>query len=43
MKIDNEKKYDFRDVLIKPKRSDLKSRSEVNLTRTIKFKHSINY
>ena len=40
MKIDNEKKYDFRDVLIKPKRSDLKSRSEVNLTRTIKFKHS---
>lgn len=40
MKIDNEKKYDFNDVLIKPKRSDLKSRNEVNLTRTIKFKHS---
>ena len=40
MKIDNEKKYDFRDVLIKPKRSTLSSRNQVLLEKEIKFLHS---
>jgi GMP reductase len=39
-KIINETKLDFDDVLIRPKRSTLKSRSEVDLTRTFKFAHS---
>lgn len=33
-------KLDFKDVLIRPKRSDLKSRSQVTLTRTYKFRNS---
>ncbi len=40
MLIDNEIKLDFKDVLIRPKRSNLSSRSEVNLIREFKFKHS---
>lgn len=40
MRIDGEVKLDFSDVLIKPKRSTLSSRKEVNLNRTFKFKHS---
>ena len=40
MKIDNEVKLDFNDVLIRPKRSTLGSRSEVNPLRTIKFANS---
>ena len=40
MRIENEIKLDFRDVLIRPKRSTLSSRKEVNLTRTYTFKHS---
>ena len=40
MKIEPETKLDFTDVLIKPKRSNLASRSEVNLERTITFLHS---
>lgn len=40
MKIDPQIKLDFNNVLIKPKRSELTSRSQVDLTRTIKFKHS---
>lgn len=40
MKIDTEVKLDFADVLIKPKRSNLSSRSEVNLERTVTFLHS---
>ena len=40
MRIDNEIKLDFKDVLIRPKRSTLKSRSEVDLTRTYVFRHS---
>ena len=40
MKFDYQEKYDFQDVLIRPKRSTLSSRSEVSLDRTIKFKHS---
>ncbi len=38
--IDNEIKLDFKDVLIVPQRSDLDSRSKVDLIRTFKFKHS---
>lgn len=39
-KIINELKLDFDDVLIRPKRSTLNSRSEVDLVRTFKFVHS---
>jgi len=39
-KIINEIKLDFDDVLIRPKRSTLKSRSDVDLTRTFKFANS---
>tara|TARA_Y100000114_G_C11706690_1_gene301333 strand:+ start:26 stop:1063 length:1038 start_codon:yes stop_codon:yes gene_type:complete len=40
MKLDNEIKLDFNDVLIRPKRSELSSRSEVNLNNQFKFKYS---
>tara|TARA_Y100001970_G_C14146639_1_gene810230 strand:+ start:437 stop:1471 length:1035 start_codon:yes stop_codon:yes gene_type:complete len=40
MHIDNEVKYDFSDVLIKPKRSYYTSRKEVDLEREFKFKWS---
>ena len=40
MKIEHEIKLDFKDVLFRPKRSTLSSRSEVNLERTFTFKHS---
>ena len=40
MRIEDEVKLDFRDVLIRPKRSTLSSRKEVNLNRTYTFKHS---
>jgi len=40
MKIDNEIKLDFSDVLFRPKRSTLSSRNEVNLEREYVFKHS---
>lgn len=40
MKIENEIKLDFCDVLIRPKRSILKSRSDINLEREFKFPHS---
>ncbi len=39
-KIINETKLDFDDVLIRPKRSTLSSRSEVNLIREFSFKYS---
>jgi GMP reductase len=39
-KIINETKLDFDDVLIRPKRSTLSSRSEVDLIRSFKFVHS---
>jgi GMP reductase len=38
MRIENDVKLDFKDVLIRPKRSTLKSRSQVSLVRTYKFK-----
>ena len=43
MIIETETKLDFNDVLIRPKRSTLKSRSEVTLEREISFKHVPNY
>jgi GMP reductase len=40
MRIEEDIKLDFSDVLIRPKRSTLSSRKEVNLNRTFIFKHS---
>tara|TARA_B100001057_G_C22815196_1_gene937091 strand:+ start:856 stop:1875 length:1020 start_codon:yes stop_codon:yes gene_type:complete len=40
MKIEESVKLDFRDVLIRPKRSTLASRSQVNLERELTFVHS---
>lgn len=39
-RIEWEVKLGFKDVLIRPKRSTLKSRSEVDLRRTYKFRNS---
>jgi GMP reductase len=43
MIIETETKLDFNDVLIRPKRSTLTSRSEVTLERDITFKHVPDY
>jgi len=40
MRIEADIKLDFKDVLIRPKRSVLRSRAQVNLERTYIFKHS---
>jgi GMP reductase len=40
MRIEDDVKLDFQDVLIRPKRSTLSSRKEVSLYRNFKFKHS---
>lgn len=40
MRIENEVKLDFKDVLIRPKRSTLSSRSEVDISRTFTFRNS---
>ena len=40
MRIEYDIKLGFKDVMIRPKRSTLKSRSEVNLVRDFKFMHS---
>ncbi|SHO54632.1 GMP reductase [Vibrio quintilis] len=40
MRIEQELKLGFKDVLFRPKRSTLKSRSQVNLTREFTFKYS---
>jgi len=40
MRIDDDLKLTFRDVLIRPKRSTLKSRSDVSLSRSFKFRHT---
>ncbi len=40
MRIENEPKLDFKDVLIRPKRSTLKSRKDVDITREFTFKWS---
>jgi len=39
MRIDNEVKLDYKDVLIRPKRSNLSSRADVNLNISYKFKN----
>ncbi|WAR12115.1 GMPR2-like protein [Mya arenaria] len=39
-RIDNDVKLDFKDVLFRPKRSTLRSRSDVDLTRTFIFRNS---
>lgn len=40
MRIESDIKLGFKDVMIRPKRSTLKSRSEVSLSRTFRFLHS---
>jgi GMP reductase len=40
MRIEEDIKLDFKDVLIRPKRSTLSSRKDVDLNRTYQFKHS---
>ena len=40
MKIEQDVKLDFSDVLIRPKRSTLGSRNEINMKREFKFPHS---
>jgi GMP reductase len=40
MQIEQDKKLDFKDVLIRPKRSTLNSRKEVSLERTFNFRNS---
>jgi GMP reductase len=40
MRIENDPKLDFRDVLIRPKRSTLGSRSHVDVNRTFHFPHT---
>jgi len=40
MRIDNDPKLDYTDVLIRPKRSTLVSRKEVDLFREFRFRHS---
>ena len=40
MHIEHELKLDFSDVLLRPKRSTLKTRKDVQLERTFKFYHS---
>ncbi len=40
MRIESDIKLGFKDVLFRPKRSTLRSRSQVNLTRTFRFMHS---
>ena len=40
MRIEESTKLDFKDVLIRPKRSTLKSRQDVDITRNFTFKWS---
>jgi len=40
MRIDSNVKLDFCDVLLKPKRSTINSRKEIDLNRTFKFQYS---
>ncbi len=42
MRIEQEIKLDYKDVLIRPKRSTLKSRKEVDLKRVYRFRNSKN-
>ena len=40
MRLDNEVKLDYKDVLLKPKRSTLSSRRDVEMTRSFSFRNS---
>jgi GMP reductase len=40
MRIENEVKLDFKDVLIRPKRSTLSTRSNVDISREFRFRHA---
>jgi GMP reductase len=40
MRIENEVKLDFKDVLIRPKRSTLSTRSNVDIAREFRFRHT---
>ena len=40
MRIENDPKLDFKDVLIRPKRSTMSSRANVDITRAIPFRHA---
>ena len=40
MRIDADLKLDYKDVLLRPKRSTLRSRKEVDLEREFSFYHS---
>ena len=42
MRIEEDIKLDYSDVLLRPKRSTLESRKDVNLKRTYRFKYSKN-
>ena len=42
MRLENDMKLDYKDVLIRPKRSTLHSRREVTLERTYTFRHGRN-
>ena len=42
MRIEEDLKLDYSDVLFRPKRSTLQSRKDVNLKRTYRFKYSNN-
>ena len=41
MKIESDVKLDFCDVLLKPKRSTIESRKDIDLTRTFKFRYGV--
>ena len=43
MRIEDETKLDYSEVLIRPKRSTLGSRKEVRMERTFTFAHDQNY
>ena len=40
MRIETDPKLDFKDVLIRPKRSTLNSRNEVDIARSFRFYHT---
>ena len=40
MRIEDDLKLDFKDVLIRPKRSTLASRNAVDVNRTFRFLHT---
>ena len=43
MRIEEDLKLDYSDVLFRPKRSTLHSRKDVGLRRTYKFRYSNNF